>query len=259
MGIQDEDLAGLSAEERAALEEEDTTEVAEVTEDPVDAAPEAQAAEAPAAAATEVTEDDADDYDEPFIAQYQADPVEGYTEKLTELDTLFENGEVTLKDYNAQREALLKQQLKAEIAHEQKSQAASQRWQWEIDRFMEDNSGYQQDPIMYAALDAAIKNLANKPENADKNGRWFLSEAHKAVQSRFGKPAQTQAPASQKPGRNDVPRTLSTLPAADVNDAGGSEFAHIEALFNKGKVVEAERLLSKMTPDQQSRYLEGVD
>lgn len=276
MGIKDDELAGLSDAERLALEEDEDTSVDHDDVDPPGEAPAEQdapaAAEAPAAepepesapAEEAKVDEPEDDYDEPFVAQYKAEPVEGYADKLADLDGRFENGDVTLKEYNTQREALLKQQLKAEIAQEQNAQAAQQKWQWEIERFMEDNASYTTDPILYAALDAAIKALAAKSENGDKAGRWFLSEAHKQVQARFAAPPAA-APAADKPTAKrgdkaaDVPRTLSTLPAADISEAGGSdEFANIEALFNKGKVIEAERLLAKLSPEAQVRYLEAA-
>ena len=271
MSIREDELAGLSEEERLALAEEDTAVDVAAPEDGVtgetaEAAPVedsvGDAIEDPASGAqTDAPAED--DYEEPFVAHYQADPVDGYEAKLAGLDTQFENGEVTLKEYNSQREALLKQQLKAEISAEQKKQADDQKWQWEIERFMEDNATYRQDPILYAALDAAIKALANQAEHASKAGRWFLAEAHRQVQSRFAAPATApSAPAKTvtKPGSRaaDVPRTLSTLPAAADNGAGNDEFSSIENLLNTGKVMEAERLLARLTPEQQARYLEAA-
>jgi hypothetical protein len=263
MGIQDDELAGLSDEERAALSSEDDTGSEDAAE-PVEAASEPEPADpAPEPVAEDNAEDpapsvDAEDYDEPFVARYQADPVDGYDEKLGNLDAQFEAGEVTLKEYNAQRESLLKQQLKAEIAAEQRTQAEQQKWQWEIERFMEDNATYRQDPLLYAALDAAIKNLANQPDNSDKTGRWFLNEAHRQVQSRFSTPPAAKPAEKTGSKAAEVPRTLSSLPAAAENETGADEFAHIESLISKGKVVEAERLLAKLTPDQQTRYLEAA-
>lgn len=262
MGMREEDLAGLSDEERLALSEDDETVEEATGAEEESELPEVEATsdevhETPAT--VEPQSESEDEYEEPFVARYQADPVEGYSDKLSSLDTQFEDGDITLKEYNTQREQLLKQQLKAEIAEESRQQADQQKWKWEIERFMEDNSTYQQDPIMYAALDAAIKSLAAKPEYSDKNGRWFLNEAHKQVTSRFGQSAPTAKPDAKKPAKQlDVPRTLSTLPAADTNETGGDEFSNIEALFNKGKVIEAERMLAKLTPDQQTRYLEAL-
>lgn len=260
MGMREEDLAGLSDEERLALsEDDDTVEEASGAEEESEL-PEVEATSdeaQEAQAAVEPQPEAEDEYEEPFVARYQADPVEGYSDKLSSLDTQFEDGDITLKEYNTQREQLLKQQLKAEIAEESRQQADQQKWKWEIERFMEDNSSYQQDPILYAALDAAIKSLASKPEYSDKNGRWFLNEAHKQVSSRFGQ-AAAKPEAKKSAKQLDVPRTLSTLPAADANETGGDEFSNIEALFNKGKVIEAERLLAKLTPDQQTRYLEAL-
>lgn len=262
MGIQDDELAGLSDEERAALSSEDDTgseadaETGDVETEVETTTTEVVNEEAPIP--EESAAPDPEDYDEPFVARYQADPVDGYDEKLGTLDAQFEAGEVTLKEYNAQREALLKQQLKAEIAAEQRTQAEQQKWQWEIERFMEDNATYRQDPLLYAALDAAIKNLANQPDNSDKTGRWFLNEAHRQVQSRFSTPPAAKPAEKTGSKAAEVPRTLSSLPAAAENETGGDEFAHIESLISKGKVVEAERLLAKLTPDQQTRYLEAA-
>lgn len=272
MGFHEEELAGLSDEERLALDgaDEDGAEegaAGDAAEDVPAAAPEESTQGSTDVASSDTQEsatesEPEEDYEEPFVVRYQADPVEDYEAKLAELDNQFESGDLTLKEYNSQREALLKQQLKAEIAAEQRQQADQQKWHWEIERFMEDNPIYTQDKILYAALDAAVKDLANRPENSERTGRWFLAEAHKLVQKRFSVPAQpaTQPQSQPTPAKSvatrDVPRTLSTLPAADMNETSADEFAYIDALINKGKVIEAERALARLTPEQQARYLE---
>jgi hypothetical protein len=67
--------------------------------------------------------------------------------------------------------------------------AGERHWQWEVNRFMRDvrkkheGIDYADSIRLNTALDAEVKALANKPENADKPGRWFLREAHKKVKA----------------------------------------------------------------------------
>ncbi len=270
----EEELAGLTEAEREELTGADEDEIAALREvageDEEDSDDEEveESAEDGAVAEGESGEDEeqavaAEDDDAPqFIHRYEAPPVDGYEAKLQSLDEKFEAGEIALREYNAQRDELRAAQLKAEIAAESAAQEAEQRWKWEIDRFMDDHDQYKKDPILHAALDAAVKNLAADEANTDKTGRWFLREAHKEVSKRFGGEEQGDKPAEKtaekqsqprgKPDLKAVPRTLGQVPAAESNDTGG-EFASLDRLDG----ADFEKAFARMTPDQQERYLKA--
>lgn len=271
MPISDVELAGLSEEERAALADAgpeapaaEESPTAEAASD--DATPSAEQADAADTTAASDNAPPAPEEDEPapFVPTYQAQPVADYDAKLADLKSQFEEGDLTMDAYLQARDTLNLQRAKAEIAAEQAQQAAQQHWQWEIDRFMEDNGQYKDDPILYAALDAAIKSLANKSEHADRSGRWFLQEAHRQVQEKFTRPAAPapastgKAPTSPRATGVNAPPVLSQIPSAGIEDTAADEFSNIDQLFAAGKTMEGERALARLSADQQRRYLEAA-
>jgi len=224
MGLKDEDMAGLSAEEREALAEGEAAEldalkkIAGDSGDEDDAAdgggvPGDEDAEVDAAGAAAETEADGaqtagateDDGPEPFVPVYQAQLPENFETSLGEIsierealaekfkagDMQFEEFRVADKALQAKETALLALRTKSEIAAEMAQQSAAQRWSWEVTRFMRDTLkgegiDYKNNRLLNAAFDIAVKDLAGAAENADKTGEWFLEEAHKLVKAQLG-------------------------------------------------------------------------
>lgn len=232
-----------------------------------------------------------------FTPRLVAEDVTKINDKLAELaqqkvalDEEFDNGDLKHSEYMAKRDALstqetdLRVQLKqSEFASKQNQSTGEQRWLWEQDRFFEDHEIYQVgsdsfDPLMHAALDAAVKGLASAKDDAGKlvnDGRslkWYLEEGHRQVSSRF-KLAEVEKPkdekkvaekddkdakgkggketrAGKKPDLTGIPKTIGNLPAAEGNEAADSEFAAIDKLEG----MEYEEALARMTPEQQERY-----
>lgn len=303
--ISDDELNMLSETERAALED-DTAATAEAEAAAAAAAAggtdedegnaggadenggDAEAAAAAAAAAGDTPSADEnaaaaegddgaaaaaaeDDRDEPFLPRYVADPVADYKGAMAALDKKFEDAEITLAEYNTQRDTLIRAQTKAEIAAEQNEQLAQQRWDWEVKHFIKDirrNEDIDYDkPLLGAALDTAVKALANLKDaqgnlvHADKDGDWFLAEAHKQVKAEFGLGKKATVtpivPNGEKPPKpRAVPTTLAGIPAAEIQSTGDTDpFASIDKLFADGRTEEAEMKLAGLSKADQQRYL----
>lgn len=156
----EEELAGLSAEEREALAGDDAERdalkavVDEAGGDDDDDADSAGGGDKEGAgdidggeAKTPVV---AEEKDEPFLPVYHAEAVADYDAKVKALaderialKTKFTDGDLTVDEYDeelakleTQRDELRMAKAKAEIASEQNEQMAKQKWQWEIGRFM---------------------------------------------------------------------------------------------------------------------------
>ena len=242
----------LSDEERAALAEDGEDSATVVLDEaavPDDTPPPA----------------DEDDTTSPFLPTFRAEPVADYDTKMAALDKAFEDGDLKLVDYNRQRDDLVAQRLKADIASEQNAQLAQQRWQWEVSRFKSDTLRAEKidysKPILEAALDTAVITLANAKDaqgnllHADKDGEWILREAHKQVKAELGLRSPT-TPRTPPPSKRDVPVTLSQVPQADVPNTGVEDpFAHIDKMFAQGKTEQAEMALAQMSKADQDRYL----
>ena len=127
---------------------------------------------------------------------------------------------------------------------------------------------YVTDAKMNDALDDWVKRLASKPENAGKDGKWYLEQAHKKVLAEYdiAPAAAKTAPQTPKatvsknkvaetkgraPNLSNIPPTLGGIPAAAEADTGGdSEFAHIDRMTG----MELENAIARMSADQRARY-----
>jgi hypothetical protein len=275
MGIKDEDLAGLSDEERAALEDEDD-EGSEDTEADGAEDDEGDAGDEPAAAAADDADGDDDAGDdagkeppvaEEFQPEFKASAPENLADRLAELDQKesdiekkFDDGEIDrdelrrhLKVISEERQDLKIADALAKQAEKQNTDSREQRWKWEQERFFgkKENADTYKDGVLVAALDAQVKQLAGDPANAKRPAGWFLEEADRLVRERFGGPQKAPAAKSRQPDLSAVPKTLAQMPAADIAETGDGEFAYLDKLDG----LALEKALSKMTPEQEARYL----
>lgn len=271
--MNDEDLAGLSDEERAALEYEDESEGDEGGDDAAaedgaddgeeggdgDSGDSSEQAAAPVAA-------------EEFRPEFRAEAPEGADEKIATIDaatadlvTKFQDGEIDMTEFMAEKSRLDNERVtlvvaaeQAKFAERQNVESREQRWKWEQERFFgaEKNAETYKDPIVLAALDAQVKQLANDPANSKNAAGWFLEEADRLVRARFGSTKAEATKPNQKPRQPDlsvVPKTLAGLPAAELPETGDAEFAYLDKLDG----LDLENAIAKMTPEQERRYLMG--
>ena len=292
--ILDEELMGLSDEEREALEGDEALDnVADEDGDEDDAdegAEESRAAAGSDTGARAGTGDAegvpaGDQAQEPagpgeFQPMYVAPPVEGYAELMAGLAqqqaTLakgYEDGEYDLTEYQAklrqlteQEWALREQQLKASLAAEQRQQQMAQRWQWEQERFFTNpaNKAYREDPVIGPAFAAAVQLLAADANNDRRPMQWFLEEADRLTRARFRLPGEGQAgangqngtkPASQsRGGRAKSGQVPPTL--------GGLPAASIPDVggdefsrLDRLEGMELEMALSRLSQAEADRYL----
>lgn len=296
MTISPEELAGLSDDERAAIEAEDEQDETRAAADEAEgdgASGEAEAGEQQAtgdggesgdgsgaqAATGEEGEEAKEEPEEkperdPFVPQYRADAPENADQQLkqirdaqAELRGKFSDGEIELDAYEAVRSeledqalALRESMLEARIAAKHTQQALQTYWETEKAAFLErqENQVYQS-RYAQAAFDAAVVEIAQKPENANKPASFFLREADKAVREAMGIPRPGRASAlAHKPGKkaaaalNQLPPNIGDAPSAELPETGDSgEFAHLDKLSG----MELEMALANLSPEQERRYL----
>lgn len=302
----DEDLEGLSAEERAALmgDEGDDAQDRDLLksllsdddeDDQDDESDPGDATRAAAADAAALGQDGVDaDRGEAgtaaagpeasaqipteFQPVYTAAPVEDFAGKMAqiaqaqrELATGYENGDFDLAEYQARLRqvtehewALREQQLKANLAAEQRQQQMAQRWQWEQERFFSQavNKAYREDPVIGPAFAAAVQMLAADNRNDQRSMAWFLEEADRLTRARFrvgGEEAGAARGGANGQGANGqgrgrgapVPPSLGGLPAASLPETGADEFSRLDRLEG----LDLERALAKLTEAEVDRYL----
>ena len=171
-----------------------------------------------------------------------------------------------LRRISDERSQLTSLRTKAEISQEMAQQTSAARWQTQIDTHIKAAKtpemgaiDYRTDTAKLEDLDTFVKTLANMPEHADKDGDWYLREAHKRVLAlhgiAIGKPADPPKPVSNR-GKTplaDAPQNLANVPGSDGPGDVGSEFAYLDDLDG----FEIEDALKKMSPAQRQKYLAG--
>lgn len=293
MGISEEELEGLSDEERAALEDDgDDSEIlgriaggsdgdddnegdgdTAGNGDDATAAASADAGDAADAGSVDDAgnegEDNAPaDVADEFRPEFRADVPEGAGDRLAALDaekaglvTKFQDGEIDMAEFMAENSRIDGERLQLVVAQENSKFAESQnksqrdqRWAWEQERFFgQEKATIYKDPVILAALDASVKQLAADPKNAKKPAGFFLEEADRQVRNRFNVGDAPAAPnkTPRQPDLSRVPKTLAQLPAAEMSETGAEEFAYLDKLDG----IALEQALRKMTPEQEARYL----
>jgi hypothetical protein len=261
MKLSDEDRAGLSADEIAAIEaeDEDTDALAALAADEDDENGEGEGGgkgkETPAKGAEGEGEgdgkgkdagagaeagDDADDAKP--TASHVTPAVEDYDGKVKTLKDekkaawqKYNDGDMTADEYEA-IEDRVGEQLR-DLHHQQRTHesdlkrantTAAQEWEWECKRFMrtakaDEGIDYGTDKKLGAELDRQVKAIAGDPENADKSGEWFLAEAHRRVKAIHGVGKAPEKPAGGKEGKSkQTPAEIAAARKPDLSKVAPS-------------------------------------
>ncbi|MFA6039886.1 MAG: hypothetical protein WC733_00100 [Methylophilus sp.] len=291
----DEDLAGLTDEEKAALN--DTTDdvdleeaVGDLDEDSDDDQDddagdtddvEVDASKDKPAAKVEEKQDLAD-FEEveeapQFIPNMRVEKVEDYdakieaiTTKRDELLKQFDEGDIDLATFTKEDRALGAEEVDlktskvlADNQEKQNIHIQTQRWEWEQEQFFEQpaNQIYADNEMLAAAFNAKVMALAKvgAESGSNKSGSWYLKEADKEVRKLFNIQPETKANVvdikDRKPDLSKIPKTLGTLPQADNEDTNSGEFASLDRLTGMALENELARL-QKVDPDKVERYLQ---
>lgn len=265
---------GESGDEEAEAEAE--AEETSATDEEADTAP-AVISDVAAVSTDDAAKTDAvvDDSDKPVAQEQPIAWPEDYrgrmaalTAERAELTRQFSDGEITLEEKDREqdkideaRHDLRGAQQKAEIHAETLQKQSASTWVADQQSFFKTNPEYAKNRMLLAAFDAYVREEGANPENANRDGAWFLNKAHERVQTDVAglglvpvKPVVPVVPAKPraKPNLAAVPRTLGTLPTAQAAEtSAGSEFAAIDKLSG----LDLENALARMTPEQEQRYL----
>lgn len=192
--------------------------------------------------------------------------------KREELDTQFDDGELTTKEFrqaladlDKQERSIEQQQFKAQIAQEMKEEADRAAWMKEVRTFLDDHPEYEERPRLYDNLDAVVKELAADDKNAGLTGDEILVKAHEKVYTDLGLPVPDakkkeenngdKKPAGKKRTKKPAPPNLGSVPSSDTSDPTKSgQFTQLDKLAdtNPQKFEEA---FAKLSEAEQERYL----
>lgn len=281
--------AGLSDEEIAALGEDDGAPTVAALEEIIEEEPDTPEEEAAAAAEDPAGDEgtaaaiaaEAEEEEEPaerdtFVAMMPVADIENYdarmvafTAEKTELRRLLNEGEIDMDDYEIKKDAVTNQETELRLEKRDAENNArnneaikGQLWQRDQDDFfeIEANKVFLGNKALYTAFNETVKDLASDPANAARNGTWFLTEAAKAVRESisalYPKAENTPPSPPRKPDLKSVPKTLGSLPSADINGQDDGEFAYLDKLTGKAQEVALAKL--HLDPDREARYLRSA-
>ncbi|MBU2685595.1 MAG: hypothetical protein KKF27_20330 [Gammaproteobacteria bacterium] len=190
--------------------------------------------------------------------------------KLTELDTKYDAGDVTLAEYNRGRDAINREIFRAQdqainTARTEKAWVETQKV------FLNNRKEYLKLPeitdpkelmkrdAMYGALEKMVDSITSNPAKAHLSDMQILIEADKAVKEVFGltpevkKAEATAAVAAvgkKPPAKRPDIVTLTDIPAAAENMISDDPYISLDSLTGEAY----EEALERLTPQQQAAY-----
>ena len=186
--------------------------------------------------------------------------------KKEELLAKFDDGDITTKEYQAELDALNKQERevewgieKAKLASEMEAQRQANDWKATVDNFIRENPRYSPEkaPSMYQLLDIEVRRVAGTDEFKNRSdpgaGREILAKAHENIAKDLGFDAKPnkQKPAASKP---NLPPNLASVPAADQNDTQGGKYAVLDRMASTDPIAYEEALM-KLPEGERNAYL----
>lgn len=190
--------------------------------------------------------------------------IEALEKQKDELDTKWDDGELTGPEYraeirkiDAQLDVFKEQRMAANIG---KTNAVQHYFDVTVPDFLAKHTEYEKGSILHAMLEAEVKKLQVQSQNPLNPA--ILERAHENLTAQVTKAYGVKPSAQNKqPGAKpaaaarEVVPTLGTVPAADANEDGdGGEFAYLDRLANSD-VEKYEQELAKLSDEKRDRYL----
>lgn len=252
------DAGKLTAEEQAAADEK-----AKADKDAADAA-DAAAKKEPEPTAPR----------DPILV---AQAPEGAEDRLKEIVDLkakladaFDDGDKTTKEYQAELEALNREERKLEraidryeIARDLEDQRITNERMGEINTFLREVSIPNDAKNMrFNVLNQAVITVANGDAEGKLSVREVMEQAYELCVKEGVLPALKKEEKKEEPGKKEAPPakrapikappTLNNLPASDMTDTEDNRFAYLNRITDPDK---REAAFAKLSPSDQEAYL----
>lgn len=181
--------------------------------------------------------------------------------KVDTLDQAFDDGEITAAEHRAQTRALVdaERQIREEMLMAQMSEKARlQAYQNTVQTFLATNPEYEPGSQKYHLLDAELRRRQNEAANAGRDPLEpsLIEQAHGSLTALFSgaptQPIQSTVSKAQTPQpRRDLPPSIATLPAADMQSVTEGAFSGLARL--NGEDFEA--AFAKLSDTQREQFL----
>jgi hypothetical protein len=196
------------------------------------------------------------------------------TTKLEELEKKYDDGDIQIKEYNRERDAINRQitmKIYASAESAKETWIADQTWKSEQREFFKYRPEYDlKDPrgkMLYGALNQTIKELDADPANNGKSGMAILLAADKHVKTALGitsakkeepkvkekselERTTEEKPAAKDAVKKDLDASLTEVPQSGQMSVGG----WMEELDAK-RGQEYEDALEKLPQERKDQYL----
>lgn len=270
MPYTDEELAGLSDEEREAVLDEDDKvdeihaeeldetedEEAEESEDEVEETEEEVEEDEQEEEIVEVKEEKPEPTKEPethaeLKIRLPDDIAEQFSQKLEDLQAKFDEGDLTMSQLLNERDKINRQIYNAEAEQAEQIKAANE-WQAAQDVFLAANPEYlkAENKERYLDLSDCVKAVVNKAKSLpDALAR--AKKMEEAMNGPLSQKVEVKPEPREKSKKPEIP-TLSDIPAAAENDTNKTdEFAYLDKLDG----LELETALAQLSESKQEKYL----
>jgi hypothetical protein len=193
-------------------------------------------------------------------------------QQIVDLAEKFDAGDLSAREYHAQRETLDEQRgtLRMQINDAKKAWGkALGDWSNRTCRaFIRGHQQYnaKKNPTLNNMLDAEVRRLQiNSPDPFNPR---ILRKAHANIQAVMGKtpeperadkkPAKVKSKTPVVPGKKpQVPPTLARVPQDEIDDAEGGKFARLSRLSDRDPHA-FEVAFMRLTPQERDEYLAGA-
>lgn len=237
------------------------------------AAPAAEPAAAPAPAADPVAQPS------PFLViQAPADAKEKLAkiaEDKAALATEFDAGDITGSVFQQRLDALNKDERgielavnNAELTAKMEYNRAKQAWDNSCDAFFKEAAAsVYADPKAFEAFNENVKAMASMPRNRGLTERQLLERTDTMTRAELGLPpvvaaakpdaAAAAAAAKELPKpQPQLPPNIGSLPAADVTDTNGGQYAHLDRLASTDPIAY-EEAVAKLSDSARDAYFKA--
>ena len=268
----EQELEALTDEERAGLEDEtivdDNTEV-EIGADTTIATNDQSAKDGPPTEQAATTSEEVAVSEQPahkpkpLFDTNLPDDIDARMASIKEqkkaLSAKFDEGDITVSEYDEQRDTLDDQyqdlreaRFKAALAQEAIKSQEVNTWEQSCNEFLAKHPDIAGDELKYNSFDVAVRMTTSDPANAKLSANEMLDKAFARWSSTFGAPAQ-QEPAKQAKQKPIVPN-IGGLPAADTTETDTNRFAALDGLIDSDPLRYQEELF-KLSPSERAAYL----
>lgn len=197
------------------------------------------------------------------------DKLKAIDERGAALESQFDDGDLTAAEYrqklgelNKERDDLVWQGRKAELAAETAKQAEENRWMDDARAFIEAHPEVKANKVLFQSFDAVVRDVTGDAANAKLTNnqqlekafeQWNKALGREQVKADAGKQAAKQERKPEKRPPVTTPN-LGDVPSASATDVSDGRFAVLDRLMESDP-VKYEEALSKLSDADRDAYL----